>query len=109
MAVQFQKYQKSKTEHERNVILHDQSIIPDIEFENSLFAYKTDSESLSQILISSKSTWQADLMQRRNDAVTLQADLKRCTEELNNRVVLAPVSGEIIQSIDIQNGTFFSD
>lgn len=108
LAVQFQRYQKSKTEHERNVVLHDQKIIPDIEFENSLFAYKTDNESLSQILISCKSAWQADLMQRRNDAITLQADLKRFTEELNNRVVLAPVSGEIIQSIDIQNGTFLS-
>ena len=108
LAVQFQKYQKSKAIHERNVILHDQKIIPDIEFENSLFAYKTDNEGLSQILISCKSYWQADLMQRRNDASSLQADLKRCTEELNNRVVLAPVSGEIIQSIDIQTGTFLA-
>ncbi len=108
LAIQFQRYQKSKMEHERNVVLHDQNLIPDIEFENSLFAYKTDNESLSQILISCKSAWQADLMQRRNDAITMQADLKRFTEELNNRVVLATVSGEIIQSIDIQNGTFLS-
>jgi len=106
LAVQFQKYQKSKTVHERNIVLHDQEIIPDIEFENSLFAYKTDKEGLSQILISYKSSWQVDLMQRRNDASSLQADLKRCTEELNNRVVLAPVNGEIIQSVDIQTGTF---
>jgi membrane fusion protein, peptide pheromone/bacteriocin exporter len=106
LAVQFQKYQKSKTAHERNIVLHDQEIIPDIEFENSLFAYKTDKEGLSQILISYKSSWQADLMQRGNDASSLQADQKRCTEELNNRVVLAPVNGEIIQSVDIQTGTF---
>jgi len=106
LAIQFQKYQKSKTEHERNIVLHDQNIIPDIEFEKSLFAYKTDSESLSQILSSSKSTWEADLMERKNDAGSLQADLKRCMDELDNRVVLAPVAGEIIQSIDIQTGTF---
>ncbi len=106
LAIQFQKYQKSKTEHERNIVLHDQSIIPDIEFEKSLFAYKTDREGLNQILISCKSTWQADLMERKNDAGSLQADLERCMDELNNRVVLAPVTGEIIQSVDIQTGTF---
>ena len=39
-------------------------------------------------------------------AGSLQADLERCLDELNNRVVLAPVAGEIIQSVDIQEGTF---
>ena len=106
LAIQFQKYQKSKTEHERNIILHDQSIIPDIEFEKSLFTYKTDWEGLNQILISCKSTWQADLMERKNEAGSLLADLERCMDELINRVVLAPVTGEIIQSVDIQTGTF---
>jgi multidrug resistance efflux pump len=106
MAVQFQKYKKSKTDHERNVLLHDQDIIPDIEFERSLFIYNTDSEGLGQILISCKSNWQADLMERKNDAGSLQAELERCMDELNNRVVIAPVTGEIIQSVDIQTGTF---
>ena len=60
LAIQFQKYQKSKTDHERNASYsHDQDIIPDIEFEKSLVAYTTDSEGLSQILISCKSIWQA--------------------------------------------------
>lgn len=103
--IQFQKYQKSKSEFKRNELLHNQDIIPDIEFENSLFIFRTEEENLNQILVYHKSIWQADLMKRENDAVTLLADLKHCTEELNNRVVLAPVSGEIIQSADIQEGT----
>ena len=33
------------------------------------------------------------------------AELEHCDEELDNRVMLAPVAGEIIQSADIQSGS----
>ena len=42
---------------------------------------------------------------RRNDSVKLSADLKQCLEELSNRIVIAPISGEILQSSDIQTGS----
>lgn len=103
--IQIQKCQKTKSDFERNDLLHKQSIIPDIEFENSLYAYKAEEANLNQILIYQMSVWQADLMQRKNEAGSLQADFDRCKEELNNRVVLAPLSGEIIQSSDIQPGS----
>ena len=102
--IQSQKYLKSKTEHERNVILHDQDLIADTEFENSLFTFRSEEKNLDQILIYNKSLWQADLMQRINDATMLQAELDGCLEQLKNRIVLAPVSGEIIRSSEIQEG-----
>jgi membrane fusion protein, peptide pheromone/bacteriocin exporter len=43
-------------------------------------------------------------MQRTNDAATLQAELESCLEQLRNRIVLAPVSGEVIRSSEIQEG-----
>jgi HlyD family secretion protein len=104
ITVQSHKYQKSKTEHERNEILHDQYLISDAEFENSLFVYKSEEENLHQILINNKSEWQTDLMQRINDAGSLQAEIESCIEQLRNRIVLAPVSGEIIRSPEIQEG-----
>jgi multidrug resistance efflux pump len=103
--IQMQKYQRCKSEYERNELLHDQEIIPDAEFENILFSYRSEEENLKQILIYHKSMWQADLMTRKNDAGTLLAELEHYSEELNNRIILAPVSGEIIQSSDIQEGT----
>jgi HlyD family secretion protein len=102
--IQSQKYLKSKTEHNRNVILHDQDLIADTEFENSLFICQSEEKNLDQILIYNKSLWQADLMQRINDAATMQAELEGCLEQLRNRIVLAPVSGEIIRSSEIQEG-----
>src|SRR5665811_833013 len=34
--------------------------------------------------------------------------MKQCSEELSNRIVLAPTGGEIIQSSDIQTGSIVS-
>jgi membrane fusion protein, peptide pheromone/bacteriocin exporter len=104
-AIQFQKFQKKKAEHARNELLYNQKIIPEVDFENSLFLLNSEKDNLNQILFSQKSLWQGDLAMRKNDAVNLNADFERCTEELSNRIVLASTSGEIIQSSDIQIGS----
>lgn len=103
--IQFQKYQKKKTDHERNELLYHQQIIPETDYENSLFMLNSEKDNLNQILISQKSFWQNDLTMRRNESVKLIVDLKQCSEDLTNRIVLAPTSGEIIQSSDIQTGS----
>lgn len=104
-AIQFQKYQKKKSEHDRNELLYRQQIIPETDYENSLFGLNSEKDNLNQILLSQKSLWQGDLTIRRNESVKLRADLQQCSEELTNRIVLAPTSGEIIQSSDIQTGS----
>jgi multidrug resistance efflux pump len=105
---QFQRFQRSKNEYERAVVLHNQNIIPDAEYENVLFSSKVEEEELNRILASQKSTWQADLMQRKNDSAILNTELKRCLEDLTNRIITAPLAGKIIQSSDIQNGSIVS-
>jgi membrane fusion protein, peptide pheromone/bacteriocin exporter len=104
-SIQFQKYEKKKSEHNRNEVLYHQDIIPKIEYENSLYILNSEKDNLTQILISQKSLWQNDLTIRENDSVRLLADLKQCLEELTNRIVIAPIGGEIIQSADIQTGS----
>lgn len=106
--IQFQKYQKKKTEHERNELLYNQEIIPETDYENSLFMLSSEKDNLNQILLYQKSLWQSDLALRRNEGVKMLADLEQFTEELNNRMVLAPTDGEIIQSSDIQTGSIVS-
>jgi Multidrug resistance efflux pump len=86
-------------------LLYNQQIIPKIDYENSLFLLSSEKDNLDQILLSQKSLWQSDLTIRKNDSVKLLADLKQCSEELTNRIVLAPISGEIIQSSDMQTGS----
>jgi len=107
-SIQFQRYQKKKTEHERNELLYRQQIIPKSEYETSLFLLNSEKDNLNQVLLSQRSLWQNDLTLRRNESVILQADLKQCSEELANRIVLAPTGGEVIQSSDIQPGSIVS-
>jgi len=104
-SIQYQKYQKKKSEHERNELLYKQKLIPDIDYENSLFMLSSEKDNLQHILIYQKSIWQNDLALRRIASVKLLADLEQYTEGLTNRIVLAPTSGEIIQSSDIQTGS----
>jgi multidrug resistance efflux pump len=106
--IQFQKYQKKKTEHERNAHLYNQEIIPKTDFENSLFLLGSERDNLNQILLYQKSVWQSDLAMRRNESIKIFADLEQCNEDLTNRIVLAPISGEILQSSDIQVGSIVS-
>lgn len=104
-AIQLQKYDKKKADHLRNELLFKQQIIPKIEYENSLFSLNSEKDNLRQIILSQKSIWQNDLTLRRNESVILLAELKQCSEALANRIILAPVGGEIIQSSDIQTGS----
>ena len=106
--IQFQKYQKKKTEHERNELLYNQEIIPEMDYENSLFVLSSERDNLNQILFYQKSLWHSDLTNRRNEAVNLLASLEQCTEELTNRIVRASTNGEIMQSSDIQTGSIVS-
>jgi multidrug efflux pump subunit AcrA (membrane-fusion protein) len=106
--IQFQKYQKKKTEHERNTHLYNQEIIPKTDFENSLFLLGSERDNLNQILLYQKSVWQSDLAIRRNESIIINANLEQCNEDLSNRIVLAPISGEILQSSDIQLGSIVS-
>jgi multidrug resistance efflux pump len=108
LTIQFQKYQKKKSEHERNELLYHQQIIPEIDYENSLFLLISEKDNLNQTLLYQKSLWQSDLTLLRNESVKLHADLMQYSEELTNRIVLAPTSGEIIQSSDIQVGSFIT-
>ena len=103
--IQFQRFQKKKAEHDRNEALYLQQIIPETEYENSVFLLNSEKDNLNQLLLSQKSVWQGDLTLRRNESVRLLADLKQCSEALTNRIVIAPISGEIIQSTDIQTGS----
>lgn len=107
-AIQLKRYQKKKTEHDRNDLLYRQQIIARAEYETSLFLLNAEKDNLTQLLVSQKTLWQNDLTLRKNESVRLIADMKQCSEQLTDRIVLAPTDGEIIQSSDIQAGSIIS-
>ena len=101
---QFQKHLKSKKEYDRMEILYKQEIVPTAEYEKSLYTYKSEEENLNQIVTYRKSIWQADLMQKRDLGIAMEAELKEYLEALKSRIILSPVRGKVIKSADIQRG-----
>lgn len=108
MSIQTWKTRKAKTEFERNEILYNQETIPSAEYENSLYVYTIEKETQIGLQLKQKSLWQSDLTQRKENAINLHAEYKKCLEDVNNRVITAPLCGEIIQSADIQKGTILN-
>jgi HlyD family secretion protein len=106
--IQSNKYKKKISEHERNKFLYNKEIIPEADFENSLYVSDSEKDNLNQLLLNLKSSWLSDLSVRKEEATKLSADLEQCHEELSNRVILALTDGEIIQSVDIQLGSIVS-
>jgi HlyD family secretion protein len=103
--LQAQTYQRHRSEFLRAKKLYEQKVISEAEYEASYFAFRLEQQNLAQILAQALAKWELELSQRRNDSIILDAELQRCNEELKNRVLIAPVSGEIIQSRDKQSGT----
>ena len=102
--LQAQSYHKTRYDYLRIKKLHDQKVISDAEYEASYFTFRSEQENLSQVVAQTIAKWELDLAQRRNDSIILHAELLRSNEELKNRIMIAPLSGEIIQSRDIQTG-----
>lgn len=106
MELHAQSFYRIRSDYQRKKILHDQALISDAEFEVSYFNFKSEEGNLKQVFTESMANWEMDIDGRRSDSILLQADLQKCLEEIRNRAVVAPIDGEIVQSNDIQNGTF---
>ncbi len=102
--IRYQQYSLAKAAYDRNVILHSQKLIPDNEFENSLFSFRTEQENLNQVLVRYKAGWQSDIAERRIREGELIAEMERWEKEIANRVVTSPVSGEILMSAGLREG-----
>jgi multidrug resistance efflux pump len=102
--IQSQKVQKTKLSHDRNETLYNQKLIPDADYENSLFTLIAEEENLNQLLLSQKAIWQSDLTQRKNEVFKQEAALRQYQEELNNRIVISPIDGEVLENLDVQTG-----
>ena len=106
--IQDQKVRKTASDHERNKILHDQKIIPDAEYENSLFILNNEKDNLDRLNLGQKAIWQSDLVNRIDDSVKLVAEFRQLEEQLSDRIILAPLDGEIIRSSDVQRGSIIA-
>jgi len=103
-SIQYQKYQKAEKDHKRNTILFNDRLIPLSEYEATGFTAEIEKENLRRILMNGFGQWHYELSQRKTDSARMMAELNHYSEELEIRIVRAPVAGEIIVSSELQAG-----
>jgi len=106
--IQSQKVKKAEDDFKRNDYLYNQALIPLVEYEASRYLYNSEKENLRRVLSSRIISWQYDLNQRKIDSIRLMAEYCHYAEELDNRIITSPVSGEIIFSSDFQEMSMIS-
>ncbi len=100
------KYQRAGAEYKRCSILYIQDIVPVAEYEKLLREYRLEEAALRQVAVARISGWQSELSMLAEQQRHLRAELGQLKDELSNRVITSPVQGTIIQSTDIQPGSY---
>lgn len=100
------KYQRARAEYARCSILFSQDIVPVAEYEKLSREYRLAGATLRQVAAAGLAGWQSDLSQLTEQQRHLRAEFEQLNDELSNRVITAPVKGTIIQSSDIQPGSY---
>ena len=100
------KYLRARSDYARCSILFSQDIVAAAEYEKVMREYHLEETALQHMAAAQQSVWQSDLAYRIDQAKKLSADLEQLRDELDNRVIRSPVNGMIIQSADIQPGSF---
>jgi membrane fusion protein, peptide pheromone/bacteriocin exporter len=105
---QIQIFQSSKIEYGRDSVLYIQNVISRADYERTFSRYNLDKESIQQIMLNQQAKWQNDLAIRYDETKRLKAEMDHKKEEIGYRTVISPVPGTIIQSSDIQKGSFIA-
>ena len=96
---------KAKTDYERNLKLHEQKVIADVEFEGYEFEFRkaqTDVEILKQ---NQFSDWQNEITGYERERKEIENQLAQLDREKENMVIKAPVSGHVQNISGLYPGT----
>ncbi|MGF1587039.1 MAG: HlyD family secretion protein [Bacteroidales bacterium] len=106
--MQIQIFQSSEIEYRRDSVLFMQNVISKADYERTFHRYNLDKEKIQQIKLTQQAKWQYDLATRYDEKRRLKAEMDYKKEEIGYRLVMSPVAGTIIQSSDIQTGSFIA-
>jgi membrane fusion protein, peptide pheromone/bacteriocin exporter len=99
-------FRNSEVEYRRDSALYGQNVISRADYDKTLGRYKLDKENIQQIKLNQQVKWQNDLAIRYDENRRLKAEIDHKMEEVGYRTVISPLRGTIIQSSDIQTGSF---
>ena len=89
------RYNKTKTDYNRNHKLHQQKVIADAEFENFQFELDKVKNELELLKQNQLSQWQGELRGYEKELQDYESQLVQLQKEKENLTIKAPVSGSI--------------
>lgn len=99
------RYEKFKLEFNRNLILHQEKVIADAEFED--FRFKLDQADLALTLLKQTqlSQWQSQLSNHTAELLRIESDKEQLVMEKNNLIIRSPVTGAVQNLAGIYKGS----
>jgi len=102
------RYVKIKRDFDRNAILYDKDVISRSEYENKKFEYDLALSDIDQFQKQQQTTWQADLNQFTNALKELKSNEEQLIKTKSQFVVIAPISGTVLNVRSQELGSFIS-
>ncbi|MBI1768040.1 MAG: HlyD family efflux transporter periplasmic adaptor subunit [Bacteroidetes bacterium] len=96
---------KTKTDYNRNLKLHNERVIADVEFENFKFEFDKAQNELELLKQNQLSQWQNDLRAYERELQDIESQLAQLRKEKENLVIKAPVTGNIQNLAGIYQGS----
>ncbi len=102
------KLKQTKRSFDRSYALFSEGVIAQAEFEQAEYEYQASLMSLHSLQEQQKSTWQAKKRELQETLKNIQSDISQLYEEQKSYVLIAPISGEIVNYSGVQNGSFIN-
>ena len=86
---------KAQTDYRRNLKLHSEKVISDVEFEGYKYALDRAINEVALVTKSQLNQWQAELMKYESDMRSVESELAVVEREMKSMVVRSPISGTV--------------
>ena len=97
---------KAKNDLRRQLLLYQQRVIPDVEFESFKFEFEKSQNDIIQIIESIRSQWHGELKLHSEEKRELEQELRSIQKEKEELFVRAPVRGTLMDLAGIYPGSY---
>lgn len=95
MSVSETRLKKAQSDYKRNLKLHRQNVIADLELETYKFELDRAQNEVALTRKSHESQWQNELMNYERELRSIEAQLDEVDREIRSMVVLSPITGNV--------------
>jgi HlyD family secretion protein len=99
------RLKKAKSDYNRNLTLHKQTVIADVEFES--YKYELD-RALNEVALTTKaqhSEWQNELLKYERELRSIESELAEVDREIRSMFILSPITGSLYGCAGFYAGT----